>query len=101
MVDGEMLVLLHEANGPMDEVLHRMSPRVLVVRHEGRALEALKRDPRVAYVGRRPPEDLINGLTSQERLFVDGWLARGDHPTRAGDGLSWDAEGMTAPDRPG
>ncbi|MDQ3735436.1 MAG: hypothetical protein M3400_15825 [Actinomycetota bacterium] len=100
MLDGEALVVLRDAREPVGEVVHQISARVFVVRQDEATFDVLSHDPRVAYVGAQPPPDLVNGLEDQERLFVDGWLARGKQSRRTGDGLSWDAEGMTPPDLP-
>ncbi len=83
-------------------VVHRGSPRVLVVRLEGDAdVEHIRQSSAVAYAGRRPPVTVRDNLEPGEQLFVDGWLSRlPPKPERPGDGLAWDAPGMSAPDPP-
>ncbi|CAN5613236.1 MAG: hypothetical protein M3493_11695 [Actinomycetota bacterium] len=100
MLDDEALVVLRDAREPVGEVVHQVSARVFVARLDEGAYDLLSHDPRVAFIGDQPPRDIIDGLEDQERLFVDGWLARGKQTRRIGEGLSWDAEGMTPPDLP-
>lgn len=100
MPEREALVVLRDPRAPVGEVVHQISARVFVVRRDEATFDLLSHDPRVAYVGGQPPPDLVDGLEDQERLFVDGWLARDKQSKRLGDGLSWDAEGMTPPDLP-
>ena len=105
MGDDETLLVLSDVFEPgilesVGKVVHQISDRVLVVRLDDESLDLVSHDPRVVYVGDEPPLDVIEGLGDQERLFVDGWLARGRQAERTGDGLSWDAEGMSPPDLP-
>ena len=56
----------------------------------------------VVYAGVDPPPEVLAELDPNERLFVEGWLtnrstAKTDRP---GEGLPWDAPGMTPPDPP-
>ncbi len=52
-----------------------------------------------------PPEGVTASHTDGERMFVDAWLARKTpqvtESNAPGEGLSWDAPGLTPPDVPG
>ena len=56
----------------------------------------------VVYAGDDPPPDVLAALDATERLFVEAWLANRATAKlhRPGDGLAWDAEGLTPPDLP-
>ncbi len=102
----EYLVVLRtgavETSFPPGEIIHQVSNRVLVARlARGTDPDLIRGHPRVAYVGQHPPREVLDDLAESERLFVDGWLSRfHEKSDRPGEGLSWDAEGMSPPDLP-
>lgn len=106
---GEALVILDAADDggaaqavrAHARVTQSVSPRVLVVSTAGADLERIRQHPGVWRVvaGGAPGE--IPGLDGQEALFVAAWASRqGGKAARAGDGLAWDAPGLTPPDPP-
>ena len=105
MAQLEHLIVLDEATGaslPAEiSVLHQISDRMFLAQIDDETADRLRNLSQVIYVGLQPPEDLPVELTPTERLFVDGWhLRSAEKPDRPGEGLSWDAEGMTPPDLP-
>jgi hypothetical protein len=102
MGSSEFLVVLsgpHSAGAVTGlEVVHQVSPTVMIVRRLPPEIDEL----RVRYAGVDPPPEIIDALDDGERLFVEGWLARrsATKTDRPGEGLAWDAPGMTPPDLP-
>ena len=108
----QVLVLLPEASaseyvGRLQSayrVLTMLRPRIVVVDVDEPALTALRATPGVAgvYEQKVPPE-VLAGLTTEERLFVEGWIQQqaSKDKSRSGDGLSWDAPGFKPPGPPG
>jgi hypothetical protein len=82
-------------------VTQALEPRLLLIRADPKAAEAVARIAGVAGVHDGPPAELPSDLTPAERTFVAAWAARGQPKTRPGEGLPWDAPGHLAPDGPG
>jgi len=83
------------------DVVHRVSPTVVIVQVPPGASLPLADDTRVRYAGQDPPPELLTDLDEGERLFVEGWVARETRRAkRSHEGRNWDAEGMTPPDHP-
>lgn len=82
-------------------VTQALEPRLLLIRADPKAAEAVARIAGVAGVHDSPPAELPSDLTPAERTFVAAWAARGQPKTRPGEGLPWDAPGHLAPDGPG
>lgn len=105
MHEREILVILDAADADrvaraVDQrvrVVHRIPPRLLVVRgtQDQADLAAIPGVARV--VERGVPAPALDGLSAEERLFVGGWLARSAPKERPGEGLAWDAPGYTPP----
>jgi hypothetical protein len=102
MGSSELLVVLSEPHAARAvtglEVVHQVSPTVMIVRRLPPEMD----ESGVLYAGVDPPPEIIDALDDGERLFVEGWLARhsATKTDRPGEGLAWDAPGMTPPDLP-
>jgi hypothetical protein len=107
----QVLVLLPEASaseyvGRLQSayrVLTMLRPRIVVVDVDEPALTALRATPGVAGVyEQKVPAEVLAGLTTEERLFVEGWIQQqaSKDKSRSGDGLSWDAPGFKPPGPP-
>ena len=105
MDDRELLVVLrpgHHVVTQGSDVVHQVSPEVMVVRVPPGSTIQSRDEVGVVYAGVDPPPEVLADLDPNERLFVEGWLtkratAKTDRP---GEGLPWDAPGMTPPDPP-
>lgn len=102
----DILVLMDEPIGgkalPSSWTLvHRASPRLIVVRLSGASPEEIadRPDVVVATVGALPP-DVIPRLEPDEAVFAAAFAARRDKGERIGEGLEWDASGFEPPDAP-
>lgn len=82
--------------------VHTVSDRVVTVTLAPEVnLDEVRSDPAVRWAGRTPPDTVVAELDPGERLFVAGWLRRGDEkPPRPGEGLDWDTPGRLPPDPP-
>lgn len=104
----EQLVLLEVAGADLAiaeiealaPVIQMLPPRLLLVRADADARNAILRVPGVVNVFdvAAPPVDVPLDLSLAERVFVDAWVARSAPKTRRGDGLDWDAPGFEPPD---
>lgn len=54
----------------------------------------------VAWYDDDVPDEAVDDLSEQERLFVAAWRSRRAPKVRPGDGQPWDASGRLPPDRP-
>jgi hypothetical protein len=106
MTSSQVLVVLQQA-ADADRVLagvdvvHRVAPTVMIVQVPPGVRSPLTDAAGVRYVGQDPPLELLTDLDEGERLFVEGWIAREtQQASRSREGLNWDAEGMTPPDKP-
>ena len=84
------------------DVAATLPPRLLVVRVAPGQEAALRGLAGVAAVGANAAElDVDPPLSEGERLFADGWVARGAKTgPRAGESLPWDALGFEPPGAP-
>lgn len=81
------------------EVTAALPPRLLVVQLPAADLAALQELDGIAAVAANSEQlNVTPPLSEAERLFIAGWLARGDKSEpRAGDGQAWDAPGFIPP----
>jgi hypothetical protein len=102
--DEVLLVVNNHAAIDMNniDVVHAVSPTVMIVRRSAEGCPASPDQRGIAYCGVAPPPEVLDRLNEQERLFVAGWRARRakHEQARPGDGLAWDAPGMSPPDLP-
>jgi hypothetical protein len=77
-------------------------PRLLVVEADEQVAHGLRALPGVADVISATTGVLPDSLNETERLFAHAWQQRWQmhDKQRAGNGLNWDAEGFSPPDRP-
>ena len=106
---SEYVVLLSsDDQGASDAVRQRcrvvsaLPPRLLVVEADDQVAQGIRDLPGVDDVISGITTTLPNSLNDSELLFVQAWQQSrhlADKP-RPGEGLSWDAEGFSAPDDP-
>ncbi|MGX7726140.1 MULTISPECIES: hypothetical protein [unclassified Rhodococcus] len=87
-----------EAAAPVTQLLR---PRLLLVLTDPDARENIRRIPGVLGVYGTAPDREPLGLSPEEQLFVDAWVARCAPKTRPGEGSNWDTPGFEPPDIPG
>ena len=83
-------------------VVSALPPRLLVVEADEQVAQGLRDLPGVDDVISGVNDILPNSLNESEMLFVQAWQQSRhmDDKQRPGEGLSWDAEGFSAPDHP-
>ena len=82
-------------------IVHRASPRLVIVRVEPSVRARLGELPGVVAVTEGAFSAEVSGrLDEAEALFAAAFAARGTSKQRAGDGLEWDAPGFEPPDSP-
>jgi len=83
-------------------VVSALPPRLLVVEADEQVAQGLRVLPGVDDVISGMDNILPNSLNESELLFVQAWQQSRhlDDKARPGEGLSWDAEGFSAPDHP-
>ena len=83
-------------------VVSALPPRLLVVEADEQVAQDLRALPGVDDVISGTNNILPSSLNDSEQLFVQAWQQSRhlDDKARPGEGLSWDAEGFTAPDQP-
>jgi hypothetical protein len=101
----ELLAILAVSTSTLNlDVVESASPRVFVVHADEQTAESLEEHEGVNLF--KPddnlPEELINSLSTAERLFVAGWQQRHQmqNKKRPGEGRPWDAPGFEPPDAP-
>ncbi|UZF42861.1 hypothetical protein [Rhodococcus rhodochrous] len=87
-----------EAMAPVTQLLR---PRLLLVLADPDVREGIRRIPGVLGVYDTAPDGEPLGLSLEEQLFVDAWVARHAPKTRPGEGSNWDTPGFEPPDIPG
>jgi hypothetical protein len=97
---SEILVVLRPGVSPPAEILawggisHSISERVFTLAVDSAdRLASLQANPAVYWAGTRPPDTVLDELTTAERLFIDG----SGKPERSGEGLDWDTPGRLPP----
>lgn len=113
MAHGEVLVIAERGReaevstilGERYAVLHRLPPRILVVKVEDRsAATQIGTIPGVASAAdERDVSQLFDiELDGKERLFVSAWIQRVQRGAkqRPYDKLDWDSAGLSPPDKP-
>ena len=83
-------------------IVSELPPRLMVVEADEQAVQSLRAVPGVANVVSGTTSILPDSLNETERLFAQAWQQRHQmhEKQRVGDGLNWDAEGFSPPDRP-
>jgi hypothetical protein len=104
---GEVLVIVED--GDYDTVLNdlralatvtQMLPPRLALVSLPAGPGAVVEVPGTAWYEDDVPPKIYDGLSTQERLFVDAWRSRRLPKVRPGDHLPWDAPGFLPPDGP-
>ena len=85
----------------MASVTQLLRPRLLLVLADPDVREGIRRTPGVLGVYDTAPDGEPLGLSLEEQLFVDAWVARHAPKTRPGEGSNWDTPGFEPPDIPG
>lgn len=101
----EVLVILNQTGAGRDAVVgkgsvsHEVSERVFVLSGDTnlRGVPGVER----VYTGGESADDLPEGLSPAESVFVKGWMQRAKKAEpRPGEGKDWDAPGFLPPDSP-
>ena len=105
---SEILVVL-EPHGAADAVAplravatvtQYLPPRLALVAGDADLTGRIAAMPGVVAVHDAGTPAPLDAPTEEERMFLAAWAARQRPKTRPGEGLSWDAPGMSPPDRP-
>ncbi len=88
---------LRKSYGDALHVTHEVPPRLAMIEADAPTLARLRDDARVKLITAESRQ-INSDLTATEALFVEAWRQTACHlKSRRAEGLSWDAEGFSAP----